>query len=254
MLEAHQGSKLREMFCLIQEEREMLYFLVLSVFVAWVGAQDPPKEVNMEALPIKIVNPVVGDPVSTRPCYPLPTPSPTITNWSGEIIDREWWEYAKTGISKKRGISKDVKRAAFESGLTCARPQGITKDMRRYYWQISCPYTVHWLGKLTYPRYGNCYVLAPCIQKIRVVNCTTEFCTNRCKTPHPHVENSVCLENNFETFEVWVFCPYYSRVCTTKPWRCIKKIKVSLPQCCECWSCWDMYVTMPDWKDPMLKG
>ncbi|WAQ97876.1 hypothetical protein MAR_022249, partial [Mya arenaria] len=30
-------------------------------------------------------------------------------------------------------------------------------------------------------------------------------------------------------------------------------IKVSLPQCCECWSCWDMYVTMPDWKDPMVK-
>ncbi|KAH3840734.1 hypothetical protein DPMN_114190 [Dreissena polymorpha] len=28
------------------------------------------------------------------------------------------------------------------------------------------------------------------------------------------------------------------------------QIRVRMPQCCECWSCWDMKVTMPDWKDP----
>ncbi|XP_045203471.2 uncharacterized protein LOC123556649 [Mercenaria mercenaria] len=210
---------------------------------------------------VKEISPTLTllDPTKIDPCFPKPTPKPPFLDWDGTYLSQEWWEYVKQTKIFKR--SRSLKSRAVKR---CTQPWSPSKDMRQYYWQISCPYQVFWLSKFrrTIPKSPSltetCYVLFPCWEQVRIVNCTTTYCSIRCREQHPQIENSVCLENNLREYEnVWVFCTHTHKNrrgkwidvdCKKKPHWCIKKVTLNVPQSCECWSCWNMKVTMPDRK------
>ncbi|XP_060580006.1 uncharacterized protein LOC132736810 [Ruditapes philippinarum] len=159
---------------------------------------------------------------------------------------------------KARNIPKKLKKP---TNAKCQSLYAIRPDMRRYYWQVTCPYKVFWLSRFTWknpynPQYTEtCYVLHPCLQQVRIVNCTTTFCMTRCRIPYPNVRNSICLENYFVEYKkVYVFCTHtHKKVkgrweevnCKKFPHFCAKRVTLRVPQSCECWQCWDMYRTDP---------
>ncbi|XP_060580010.1 uncharacterized protein LOC132736814 [Ruditapes philippinarum] len=194
------------------------------------------------------------DPDSVDKCYPLPTESSNFLSFDGEFIYQELIEMVK----KARNYPKKFKKNS--KGGICRKLFNIKPDMRRYYWQISCPYEVFWLGKFTWRfrtnlRYTEtCYIVQPCLQQVRIVNCTSHFCDQRFRSPFCKVNNSICLENNFIPKRVLVFCIKTYRTvrgkveqvnCSKTPHLCLKWVTIRVPQTCECWHCWDMFRTDP---------
>ncbi|XP_060580013.1 uncharacterized protein LOC132736816 [Ruditapes philippinarum] len=133
----------------------------------------------------------------------------------------------------------------------------ITKSLDKkifFFWQSSCPYEASWLGSFTWEIPGStrlretCFLLWPCCQQVRIVKCTTTNCMTRTHcSDNLKIANSVCCETNFRQHkDIYVFCPStywqengkWERVdCKRFPKRCLKLVTISVPQCCECWSC-----------------
>ncbi|KAH3840732.1 hypothetical protein DPMN_114188 [Dreissena polymorpha] len=88
--------------------------VLLAVFVASVKTQVGPLDNSS----------IAADPIDTRPCYPLPTPTPNITDWDGAVIDTEWWQYIRRGLRQTRAPSELASSySSIES--RCIAPENI---------------------------------------------------------------------------------------------------------------------------------
>ncbi|XP_060580001.1 uncharacterized protein LOC132736806 [Ruditapes philippinarum] len=207
------------------------------------------------------------DPFNTAPCEnifgsPVPEPPTQFSDWDESLLSDDWWPYVMIASNNSVLFSQ------FPRESNCTPPWSPvdeseeihhpTKSPERritYFWQSSCPYKASWLGKFTQRVPGKkfdetCYLLWPCCQQVRIVKCNTTICNTGtyCKDDKiPHKHNSVCLETHFREYkDIYVFCPityvqengdWVGIDCRSNPHRCLKLVTISVPQCCECWSC-----------------
>ncbi|KAH3888099.1 hypothetical protein DPMN_012124 [Dreissena polymorpha] len=153
------------------------------------------------------------------------------------------WEYIRKGLKEHKCAPSELASGYTRRGqIECNGPENMVKDERRFYWEIACPYDVYWLGSFNHPKHNQCYVLNPCWLQIRAVKCKNMMLIKTLESIS-RVEPILCvIRDDYEDPPSFPHCQWGSRFDT--------HIELRMPQCCECWSCWDMKVTMPGWKAP----